>query len=155
MRLERLIRASLRRRKRPFLNLVFLSWTGFSLLNRVSQLWRWAGWKSNAASRRERPNATRTAAITETRTELGRTTARTPELHGQRDALEIERCNPALPLLPTNADQELSTSSVPTDLKMLSPTFLLREHFQGGRDAGSTGRVGEPPTPDSPKEAIH
>ena len=33
--------------------------------------------------------------------------------------------------------------------------FFLREHFQGGRDAGSTGRVGEPTTPDSPKESIH
>ena len=59
----------------------------------------------------------------ETRTELGRTTARTPELHGQRNALEIERCNPALELLPTNADQHLPTPSGPTDLKKLSHTF--------------------------------
>ncbi len=47
----------------------------------------------------------------------------------------------------------MPTPSGPTDLKMLSHTFLLREHFQGGRDAGSTGRVGEPTTPDSPKES--
>jgi hypothetical protein len=31
----------------------------------------------------------------------------------------------------------------------------LREHFQGGRDAGSAGRVGEPETSDSPKESIN
>jgi hypothetical protein len=59
----------------------------------------------------------------ETRTELRRTTACTPELHGQRNALEIERCNPTLKLLPTNADQHLPTPSGPTDLKMLSHTF--------------------------------
>ena len=59
----------------------------------------------------------------ETRTKLGRTTARTPELHGQRNALEIERSNPTLQLLPTNADQHLPTPSGPTDLKMLSHTF--------------------------------
>ena len=62
----------------------------------------------------------------ETRTELRRTTAPTLELHGQRNALEIERCNPALPPLPTNADQEMRTR---------------------------TGRVGKPATPDSPKES--
>jgi hypothetical protein len=59
----------------------------------------------------------------ETRTKLGRTTARTPELHGQTDALEIERSNPTLEPLPTNADQQLPTPSGPTDLKMLSHTF--------------------------------
>ena len=59
----------------------------------------------------------------ETRTELRRRTARPPELHGQRNALEIERCYPALPPLPTNADQDLPTPSGPTDLKMLSHTF--------------------------------
>jgi hypothetical protein len=59
----------------------------------------------------------------ETRPELRRTTARPPELHGQRNALEIERCNPTLPPLPTNADQHLPTPSGPTDLKMLSHTF--------------------------------
>ena len=88
-----------------------------------------------------------------TRTELRRTTRRTPELHGQRNALEIERSNPTLETLPTNADQEMPTPSGPADLKMLSHTFLLREHFQGGRDAGSTGGVGSPTTPDSPKES--
>ena len=90
----------------------------------------------------------------ETRTKLRRTTGRAPELHRQRDTLEVKRCNPALPPLPTNADQGLPTPSGPTDLKMLSHTFLLREHFQGGRDAGSAGRVGEPATPDIPKESI-
>ena len=68
--------------------------------------------------------------------------------------MEIERSNPTLETLQTNADQEMPTPSGPTDLKMLSHTFLLREHFQGGRAAGSTGRVGEPTTPDSPKESI-
>jgi hypothetical protein len=67
--------------------------------------------------------------------------------------MEIERGHPTLKPLPTNADQEMPTPSGPTDLKMLSHTFFLREHFQGGRDAGSTGRVGEPETPDSPKES--
>ena len=90
----------------------------------------------------------------ETRTELRRATARTPELHGQRHALEIERCYPALEPLPTNADQDLPTPSGPTDLKKLSHTFLLRELLQVGRAAGSAGRVGEPTTPDSPKESI-
>src|SRR5512139_746278 len=79
----------------------------------------------------------------ETRTELRRTTARPPPPHGQRNALEIEPSNPTLKTLPTNADQEMPTPSGPTDLKMLSHTFFLREHFQGGRAAGSTGRVGE------------
>ena len=69
--------------------------------------------------------------------------------------MEIECSNPTLELLPLNADQELPTPSGPTDLKMLSHTFSLREHLQGGRDAGSTGRVGEPTTPDSPKESIN
>ena len=90
----------------------------------------------------------------ETRTELRRTTARPPPLHGQRNALEIEPSNPTLKTLPTNADQEMPTPSGPADLKMLSHTFFLREHFQGGRDAGSTGRVGERETPDSPKESF-
>src|SRR5512143_4110035 len=88
-----------------------------------------------------------------TRTELRRTTARPPPLHRQRNALEIEPGNATLKTLPTNADQEMPTPSGPTDLKMLSHTFFLREHFQGGRDAGSTGRVGEPETPDGPKES--
>ena len=68
--------------------------------------------------------------------------------------MEIERSNPTLELLPTNADQDLPTPSGPTALKKLSHTFLLRELLQGGRDAGSTGRVGEPTTPASPKESI-
>ena len=71
----------------------------------------------------------------ETRTELRRTTSRTPPLHGQRNALEIEPSNPTLKPLPTNADQEMPTPSGPTDLKMLSHTFLLRELLQGGRAA--------------------
>ena len=71
----------------------------------------------------------------ETRTELRRTTRRAPELHRQANALEIERSNPALPLLPTNADQGLPTPSGPTDLKKLSHTFLLRELLQVGRAA--------------------
>ena len=90
----------------------------------------------------------------ETRTELRRTTARTPELHRQTNAMEIECSDPTLKPLPTNADQGLPTPSGPTDLKKLSHTFLLRELLQGGRDAGSAGRVGEPTTPDSPKESI-
>ncbi len=89
----------------------------------------------------------------ETGTELRRTTGRPPPLHRQSNALEIDRSDPTLELLPTNADQEMPTPSGPTDLKMLSHTFLLREHFQGGRAAGSTGRAGEPTTPDSPKES--
>ena len=71
----------------------------------------------------------------ETRTKLGRTTARPPPLHRQRNALEIERSDPALKPLPTNADQDLPTPSGPTDLKKLSHTFLLRELLQGGRAA--------------------
>ena len=71
----------------------------------------------------------------ETRTELRRTAARAPPLHGQTDALEIERSHPTLELLPTNADQDLPTPSGPTDLKKLSHTFLLRELLQGGRAA--------------------
>ena len=59
----------------------------------------------------------------ETRTELRRTTARTPELHRQSNAMEIERSNPTLEPLPTNTDQHLPTPSGPTDLKMLSHTF--------------------------------
>jgi len=89
----------------------------------------------------------------ETGTELRRTTCRTPPLHRQRNALEIKPSDATLKTLPTNADQEMPTPSGPTDLKMLSHTLFLREHFQGGRAAGSTGRVGEPKTPDSPKES--
>ena len=88
-------------------------------------------------------------------TELRGTTGRTPELHRQTDALEIERSNPTLEPLPTDADQDLPTPSGPTALKKLSHTFFLRELLQGGRAAGSTGRVGEPETPDSPKESIN
>ena len=62
----------------------------------------------------------------ETRTERRRTTRRPPPLHRQRNALEIKRSNPALPPLPTNADQEMPTPSGPTDLKMLSHTFFER-----------------------------
>jgi hypothetical protein len=97
----------------------------------------------------------------ETRTELTRTTARTPRLHRQSNALETERSNPTLEPLPTplsgteEADQGLPTPSGPTDLKMLSHTFLLRELLQVGRAAGSAGRVGEPTTRDSPKESFH
>jgi hypothetical protein len=89
----------------------------------------------------------------ETRTKLRRTTSRPPPLHGQRNALEIEPSNPTLKTLPTNADQEMPAPSGPTDLKMLSHTSFLREHFQGGRAAGSAGRVGKPATPDGPKES--
>ena len=59
----------------------------------------------------------------ETRTPLRRTTARTPELHRQSNAMKIERSHPTLELLPTNADQDLPTPSGPTDLKKLSHTF--------------------------------
>ena len=52
----------------------------------------------------------------ETRTELRRTTRRAPELHRQTNAMEIERSNPALPPLPTNADQGLPTPSGPATL---------------------------------------
>ena len=52
----------------------------------------------------------------ETRTKGRRTTARTPELHRQRHTLEVKRCNPALPPLPTNADQGLPTPSGPATL---------------------------------------
>ena len=91
----------------------------------------------------------------EARAKLRWPTARNPELQGQRNALIIEPSDATLKTLPTNADQEMPTPSGPTDPKMLSHTFFLREHFQGGRDAGSTGRVGEPETPDSPKESFH
>ena len=70
-----------------------------------------------------------------TGTPLRRTTSRAPPLHRQRDTLEVKRCNPALPPLPTNADQDLPTPSGPTDLKKLSHTFFLRELLQGGRAA--------------------
>jgi hypothetical protein len=69
--------------------------------------------------------------------------------------MEIESSDPTLEPLPTNTDQHLPTPSGPTDLKKLSHTFLLRELLQGGRAAGSAGRVGEPTTPDGPKESIH
>ena len=59
----------------------------------------------------------------ERRTKRRRTAARTPELHRQSNAMEIERCNPTLEPLPTNTDQNLPTPSGPTDLKMLSHTF--------------------------------
>ena len=52
----------------------------------------------------------------ETRTKLRGTTARTPELHGQRNAMEIERSDPTLKPLPTNADQGLPTPSGPATL---------------------------------------
>ena len=71
----------------------------------------------------------------ETRTKRRGTTSRPPPLHRQRNALEIERSDPALKPLPTNADQDLPTPSGPTDLKKLSHTFLLRELLQGGRAA--------------------
>jgi len=90
----------------------------------------------------------------ETRPELRRTTSRTPPLHRQRNALEIEPGNATLKPLPTNADQDLPTPSGPTDLKKLSHTFSLRELLQGGRDAGSAGRAGERKTPDGPKESF-
>ena len=70
-----------------------------------------------------------------TRTPLRGTAARTPELHRQRNALKIDRSDPTLKPLPTNADQDLPTPSGPTDLKMLSHTFFLRELLQGGRAA--------------------
>ena len=59
----------------------------------------------------------------ERRTPLRRTATRTPELHRQSNAMEIERSNPTLEPLPTNTDQNLPTPSGPTDLKMLSHTF--------------------------------
>ncbi len=65
----------------------------------------------------------------ETRAKLRRTTARNPELHGQRNALIIKPSDATLKTLPTNADQEMPTPSGPADLKMLSHTFFLREHF--------------------------
>jgi len=71
----------------------------------------------------------------ERRTKRRRTTARTPELHRQSNAMEIERSHPTLEPLPTNTDQNLPTPSGPTDLKKLSHTFLLRELLQGGRAA--------------------
>jgi len=40
----------------------------------------------------------------ETRTELRRATARTPELHRQSNAMEIERSDPTLQPLPKNAN---------------------------------------------------
>ena len=49
-------------------------------------------------------------------TELRRTTARTPELHRQTNAMEIERSDPTLKPLPTNADQGLPTPSGPATL---------------------------------------
>ena len=52
----------------------------------------------------------------EMRTELRRTTRRAPELHRQGNALEIERSNPTLEPLPTNADQEMPTPSGPATL---------------------------------------
>ena len=52
----------------------------------------------------------------ETRTKRRRTTSRPPPLHRQRNALEIERSDPALPPLPTNADQGLPTPSGPATL---------------------------------------
>ena len=58
-----------------------------------------------------------------TGTKLRRTARRPPELHGQRNAMEIERSDPTLEPLPTNADQEMPTPSGPTALKMLSHTF--------------------------------
>jgi len=70
-----------------------------------------------------------------TRTPLRRTAARTPELHRQSNAMEIERSHLTLETLPTNADQDLPTPSGPTDLKKLSHTFFLRELLQGGRAA--------------------
>jgi hypothetical protein len=51
----------------------------------------------------------------ETRAKLRRTTARNPELHGQRNALEIEPSYPTLKTLPTplsgteEAEQEMPT----------------------------------------------
>ena len=69
------------------------------------------------------------------RTELRWTPASAPEPHRKCDALKVERCNRALPKLPTNADQDQPTPSGPTDLKKLSHTFLLRELLQGGRAA--------------------
>jgi hypothetical protein len=63
-----------------------------------------------------------------------RTTARAPPLHAQRNALEIEPGNATLKTLPTNAEQVLPTPSW---------------------DAGSTGGVREPTTPESPKESIN
>ncbi len=60
-----------------------------------------------------------------TGTELRRTTARNPELHGQRNALKVARRHPTLETLPTNADQEMPTPSGPTALKMLSHTFFF------------------------------
>jgi len=67
----------------------------------------------------------------ETRTELRRTTCRPPPLHRQRNTLEIERSDPTLETLPTNADQEMPTPSGPTDLKMLSHTFFIERAFSG------------------------
>jgi hypothetical protein len=89
----------------------------------------------------------------ETRTKLRRTAKRTPHLNWICDTPEIQPGDATLEPQPTNADQNLPTASGPACLKVLSHTFSLREHFQAGGDAGSTGRVELPATPDSPKES--
>ena len=85
---------------------------------------------TSAANRRDRANVTRTAATRGDEDGTGGATARTPELHRQSSAMEIERSNPTLPPLPTNADQGLPTRAVPKCVVL-------------------------PKTPDSPKELIN
>jgi hypothetical protein len=67
----------------------------------------------------------------ETRTELRRTTSRAPELHGQRNALEIEPSDATLKTLPTNADQEMPTPGGPAAPYMLSHTSFFERASTG------------------------
>jgi hypothetical protein len=113
-----------------------LRWPGFWLalvrcgrlvLRRCS-----ANWPPTATSQRDAATATPAAATTEDGDGTEGTTARTPPLHRQRNALEIERSNPTLEALPTNADQELPRC-IAAGLGQLRTQFSNAEALGYGR----------------------
>ena len=92
----------------------------------------------------------------ETRTELHRRTARNPEPHRQRNALEIEPADTTLQPLPPTANQQ---EPIPPDLPLYFFYFFHHLFFERNKKnavAGGWRRdFGRPTRTDSPKESIH
>jgi len=90
------------------------------------------------------------------RTELRRTTARTPEPHRQRNALEIEPADTTLQPLPPTANQQ---EPIPPDLPLYFFYFFhhlfLERNKKNAVAGGWRCDVGGPTRTDSPKESIH
>jgi hypothetical protein len=92
----------------------------------------------------------------ETRTELLRRTARNPEPHRQRNALEIEPGNATLKPLPPTANQQ---EPIPPNLPLYFFYFFHHLFFERNKKnavaVGWRRDVGRPTRIDSPKESIH